>query len=365
MLLSMYLDEVISPTAKTVLEPMKPQSLPRRIIKPGMCRILAEAMAPFTMLLLAVLTGGPVAATLATFDYIIAGGGTCGLLLANRLSEDPNVTVAVIEPGGDVRNNTNVTDPDRFLSLAPFGTPIDWAYPTVPQAGAAHRTLTLHAGKAIGGSSTINGMTYIRADTAEIDAWETLGSPGWNWQSLLPYYKKVERLTLPTEAQVVAGASYEPQYHGEDGHLHVGFRYALPNGSFYPIVRDTWENLGYHLNVDVNSGKMRGFDVWPQTVDRDRDLRWDAAQAYYYQVENRSNLHILRGTVARVLWQDEDDGEKKVASGVQYLDGNGETLLASARKEVILSAGSLRTPLILEGSGVGNTKSASTPFFPF
>lgn len=316
-------------------------------------------MANLTFFIFTLLTGCHVAATMGTFDYIIAGGGTCGLLLANRLSEDPNMTVAVIEPGGDVRNNTNVTDPNKFLGLPAFGTPIDWAYPTVPQAGAANRTLTLHSGKAIGGSSTINGMTYIRADMAEIDAWETLGSPGWNWKNLLPYYKKVERLTSPTEAQIVAGASYEPQYHGEDGHLHVGFRYALPNGSFYPIVRDTWEKLGYNVNVDVNSGKMRGFDVWPQTIDRDRDLRWDAAQAYYYTIEGRSNLHIIQGTVAKVLWKDEDDTDNKVASGVQYLDSNGETLTASAREEVILSAGSLRTPLILEGSGVGNTELAT------
>jgi choline dehydrogenase len=286
------------------------------------------------------------------FDYVIVGGGTCGLLVANRLSEDPNTTVAVIEPGQDVRNNPNVTDPDNFT--VPFDTPIDWAYPTVAQSGAANRSLTLHSGKAIGGTSTINGMTYIRADAAEIDAWEALGSGGWNWDSLLPYYKKVERFTRPTAAQVAAGASYEPEYHGEHGDLHVGFRYALPNGSAHEILRETWKNLGYTLNPDVNSGDVRGFDVWPQTVDRDLDVRWDAARAYYYPIEGRSNLKILKGTAVRVLWDAETRRSGKKARGVEYINANEETTVVTVGQEVILSAGSLRTPPLLEMSGVGN-----------
>lgn len=318
---------------------------------------LKEVMANsnLTLVIFALLTSH-AAVTANSYDYIIAGGGTSGLVLANRLSEDPAVTVAVIEPGGDVRDNTNVTDPGKFQ--AALGTPIDWAYPTAPQAKGANRTLTLHAGKAIGGTSTINGMMYIRADAAEIDAWETLGNPGWNWEALLPYYKRAERFTRPTPAQAIVGASYEPQYHGEDGHLHVGFSYDLPNGSFYPIARDTWGKLGYPVNDDINSGETGGFGVSPQTIDRDQDLRWDAARAYYYPVQGRPNLHIVKGTVTKILWEEEDDNENKVASGVQYVDSNGEALTATAEKEVILSAGSLRTPLILELSGVGNTKSA-------
>ena len=94
-----------------------------------------------------------------TFDYIIAGAGTCGLVLANRLSADPNVRVAVIEPGEDVRNNVNVTDPALFT--VPFGTSIDWQYSTTPQPAAGNRMIPWHAGKAIGGTSTINGMRYL------------------------------------------------------------------------------------------------------------------------------------------------------------------------------------------------------------
>ncbi|KAF3769784.1 GMC oxidoreductase [Cryphonectria parasitica EP155] len=292
------------------------------------------------------------------YDYVIAGGGTSGLLLANRLSSHANTTVAIIDPGQDVRANHNVTDPSLWLQN--FNTPIDWAYPTVAQAGAAGRTFQMHAGRAVGGTSTINGMTYIRADAAEIDAWEVLGSPGWNWNALLPYYERVERFTAPTEAQARVGASFEPQYHGEEGWVHVGFRYALPNGSFEGIVQDTWQALGYGFNEDVNSGDTRGFDVWPQTIDRDTDLRWDAARAFYYPIEGRSNLHLLNGTVVRLLWEEQGGETNRTAVGVAYLDVNNNTNTVEAGREVILSSGSLRSPLILEASGVGNPQVLST-----
>lgn len=288
------------------------------------------------------------------FDYIIAGGGTSGLLLANRLSADPKTTVAVIEPGSDVRTNPNVTDPDNTIYQLAFNTPIDWAYPTTPQLGAGGRTLELHSGKALGGTSTINGMVYIRADAAEIDAWEALGSEGWNWESLLPYYKRVEKSTPPTAAQAAAGASYDPEFHGEHGLLHVGNLYFLPNGSFHGTVQDAWESLGYVVNPDVNGGVTRGFNVWPMTVDREADLRWDAARACYYPVENRTNLVVLRGTVTKLVWEAHERGEHVFASGVEYVDAKNSTTVVAVRKEVILSAGSLRTPLILEASGVGN-----------
>lgn len=103
---------------------------------------------------------------------------------------------------------------------------------------------------------------------------------------------------------------------------------------------------------------MRGFYVHPMTIDRDTNTRWHAAQAYYYPIDGRANLHVIRGTAAKILWKTEDDcdAESKVATGVQYVDNNGTTSTVGARKEVILSAGAHRTPLILKGSGVGNTK---------
>ncbi|KAI1384855.1 putative GMC oxidoreductase [Hypoxylon trugodes] len=290
-----------------------------------------------------------------SFDYVIAGAGTSGLVLANRLSEDPNVQVAVIEPGGDVRNNINVTDVTRFLRA--FGTEIDWQYSTTPQRGANNQTLAFHAGKAIGGTSTINGMTYIRGDKAEFDAWESLGNDGWNWDTLYPYYKQVERFTPPSAAQQVAGAGFNPEYHGENGPLTTGFPFELLNGSFHEIAQQSWESLGYPLNPDVNGGETRGFAFWPQTLDRNADIREDAARAFYYPVEQRPNLKIIKGTATKLTWAESLTSDSALsASGLEYQDADGQTVTIAATKEVILSAGALRSPLILERSGVGNPK---------
>ncbi|KAK2604766.1 hypothetical protein N8I77_007667 [Diaporthe amygdali] len=295
-----------------------------------------------------------ITTTAMSFDYVIVGGGTCGLVLANRLSEDPNITVAVIEPGEDVRNNPNVTDPGNFIVA--FDTSIDWSYPSTAQPGAANRSFTFHSGKAIGGTSTINGMTYIRADAAEIDAWETLGNEGWNWASLLPYYKRTERFTPPTKTQTDFGASFKPEYHGNHGNLNVGFRYALPNGSFHELVQKSWEHLGYPVNPEVNSGETRGFDVWPMTIERESDLRWDSARAYFYPVQGRANLVVFKGTALSIEMDIKLVSTFKKAAGVRYIDGNNVTMNVGVDKEVILSAGALRTPLVLEMSGIGNSQ---------
>ncbi|KAI1182866.1 GMC oxidoreductase [Nemania serpens] len=287
------------------------------------------------------------------FDYIIAGAGTCGLVLANRLSADPRTRVAVIEPGEDVRNNVNVTDPALFT--VPFGTSIDWQYSTTPQPAAGNRTIAWHAGKAIGGTSTINGMTYIRGDKAQFDAWQSLGNEGWTWEALHLYYLKAEKFTIPSTAQAAAGATYDPEVHGEAGHVHTGFPFSFTNSSFHSLAAETWGTLGYEINEDVNAGSVRGFSAWPQTLDRDRNIRFDAARAYYYAVEGRPNLTLIKGTVKKITWADSKAaGRAAVAEGVEYVAPDGKLVSIAVAKEVILSAGALRTPLILESSGVGN-----------
>ncbi|TRX94894.1 hypothetical protein FHL15_004355 [Xylaria flabelliformis] len=288
-----------------------------------------------------------------TYDYIIAGAGTCGLVLANRLSADPKIRVAVIEPGEDVRNNINVTDPSLFTVA--YDTPIDWQYSTTPQPAAGNRTIPWHAGKAIGGTSTINGMTYIRGDKPQFDAWESLGNEGWNWNTLFPYYKKAEKFTIPSAAQAAAGATYEPAVHGEAGHVHTGFPFFLTNGSFHQLATDTWSALGFPLIQDDNVGSVRGFSVWPQTLDRDQNLRYDSARSYYYGVEDRPNLTIIKGTVKKIIWaHSTNTSQVAVAEGVEYVTPDGKLVELTAADEVILSAGALRSPLILESSGVGN-----------
>ncbi|KAL7806624.1 glucose oxidase [Trichoderma gracile] len=286
-----------------------------------------------------------------SYDYIIVGAGTCGLLLANRLSRDANYTVAVIDPGADERDNANVVDPLGWLGLT--GTSVYWNYSSVPQENLGGRVLEYDAGRGIGGTSLINGMTYIRGDKAQFDAWERLGNPGWNWTTMLKYFKQVEHFFPPSPRQETAGAHYEEEYHGTSGELHVGFNPALLNGSFYGDIKASWAALGQNLNRDASSGVTAGFDVWPQTLDLVKNVRWDSATAFYWPVQDRPNLTLLNGTASRILWKNDKDRAPE-ASGVEYLAPDGSIKTVNARKEVILSAGALRTPLILELSGVGN-----------
>lgn len=155
------------------------------------------------------------------YDYIVVGGGTSGLVVDNRLSEDPSVSVAVIEAGDSVFDNMNVTSPTGYGKA--FGNSLDWPYQSTSQKYAGNKTQTLRAAKALGGTSTINGMTYLRAEDSQIDAWQKLGN-NISWDSLLPYYKRSEYFQVPTAAQESMGASYDPALHRFIGPLAVGGR---------------------------------------------------------------------------------------------------------------------------------------------
>ncbi|KAL3435059.1 hypothetical protein BDV09DRAFT_195233 [Aspergillus tetrazonus] len=245
------------------------------------------------------------------FDFIIIGGGTTGLAVANRLSEISDISVVVIEADRDEGKNPNVTSVEGFGGSTGLNTAIDWLYATTEQVYAGGRVLEYHAGKAWGGTSTIN------------------------------------------EAQRAAGASYVDSYHGRKGPVNVAYQHGLCNGSFASLVKQTWQQFGVPLNEDVNGGSLRGFFVWPQTLDREANVREDAARAYYYLVRDRSNLILLQGHVDRIKWA-ESNGTKALAEGVEYTAPDGSVKTLYANEEIILSAGSVRSPAILEPSGVGN-----------
>lgn len=197
-------------------------------------------------------------------------------------------------------------------------------------------------------------MTYIRGEAAQLDAWEDLGNPGWNWDALLPYYKKAENYTPPNAEQAAAGVTYDPQYHGSAGPVHVGHPHTLVNGPYARSIIDTWAGLSVPLAADVNSGHVRGLSVAPETVDAAQHVRCDAARAYYHPVEDRGNLTILLGTVERIVWSEGSTDRSLVARGVEVVAEDGAMSEIRARREVILAAGTVRTPLVLEASGVGN-----------
>lgn len=335
-----------------------------------------------------------------TADFVIVGAGTAGLVVANRLSADPDVTVTVIEPGNDERNNPNVTDPMK-LNM-PIGTALDWQYQTTPQAWVNDRQFTMAQGKAWGGSSAINGMslqsgllstrvicfcvgnpasprndpnfsrhplgmTYLRGDAAVFDSWEDLGNRGWNWETLLPYFKKSEQYIAPSDVQMLTGASYEPGNHGLEGSVHVGYPAKLQPNNYSDAALATWETLSVAHSPDLNSGVGRGFGIGPQTLDPELNLRWDSARAYYSPVEKRRNLKMVKGTVKRITWSKERQGRPcknqcdVVADGVEYLTEDGKSHILKAKKEVVVSAGSFRSPLVLEGSGIGNPRYDTSP----
>ncbi|KAF7133894.1 hypothetical protein CNMCM5793_005360 [Aspergillus hiratsukae] len=294
------------------------------------------------------------AASVASYDYIIVGGGACGLALANRLSENIRYSVLVIERGGFVLENPLVYDTTAYG--AAFGTPIDYAYKSSPQTYMGDKVETLGAGKALGGTTTINGMSYTRAEAVQIDAWQRIGNWGWTWESLVPYYKKNEDFQVPTPAQYSAGANYNPLYHGKAGPLLVGWTYDMQNSTVHTELKRTYEHLGIPYLPDVNGGKMHGYSMFARTVNRAENVREDAARAYYYPIASTPNLAVMLNTSGnRIIWANQTGTfGPAVASGVEVTlrDGTIETITAT--KEVILSAGSLISPAILEQSGVGN-----------
>jgi choline dehydrogenase len=287
-------------------------------------------------------------------DYIIIGAGTSGLLVANRLSANPDTKVVLIEPGEDDRNNPNVTDPLNRNENA--GTEIDWSYKSTPQSRLNDRSIEFTAGKIVGGTSMINGMMYIRTAVPEIDGWERLGAKGWNWETLFPFYKGIERFVDPTPEQTKAGAGVVPEFHGRDGDVAVSFPDQLLTGDLCSTLATTWEALGVKSRPDANGGKVQGYTVRPMMVDRESGVRASAATAFYYPISERPNVRLIQGTALHLLWTERAKEEKQAANGVRYLDSDGKVqdITLNPSGEVIVAAGALATPAILEASGVGN-----------
>ncbi|KAK7053178.1 hypothetical protein VNI00_003797 [Paramarasmius palmivorus] len=307
------------------------------------------------------------------YDYIVVGGGTAGLSLAVRLSEDANLKILVFEAGESGLENPNITDIRN--RLLPYDTQIDWALPTVPQAFAGDRVYVERQGKALGGGSAINGALYLRPDTREFEAFEALGAKGWSWASFLEYYKRSE--TLVTGGDTF-GLEPDAASHGTEGPIHVSFGHGV-SSFFKDYAVPTIKNLGQEINADVSDGSTNGGaptqvvsayqndrSFIPMVTTETRKTLFDgtfnrsyAANSYCelgrrqnIPNRNRENLVVLtESLVSRITWGEDQDGIA-VANGVEYLTKDGTT--TASGKSVIVSSGALNTPKLLELSGIGD-----------
>ncbi|KAF2009286.1 GMC oxidoreductase [Aaosphaeria arxii CBS 175.79] len=289
-----------------------------------------------------------------TFDFIIVGGGTAGLVLANRLTEDANITVAVLEAGACLDTHPRVKTPALYATL--LGSDADWNATTEPQEALGGRQLKIPLGRALGGSSAINSQVFAPSSKVNLDTWATLGNEGWDWESLVPYFKRSHTLVLPSDPAVLEHLGLEnldPSRGGSKGPVQVCY----PNESENPLPHvwiETLEKLGYVGTGDPFHGDAKGVFTLPATIDAQNRERSYSGSAYLLPVKNKPNLTIIIGAIVqKVLLTGSDPNV--IATGVQYLK-DSKLITAICKREVIISAGALNSPKILELSGIGNAQ---------
>lgn len=268
---------------------------------------------------------------MSDFDYVIVGAGSAGCVLANRLSANPNVAVCLIEAGGDDRS-PRIQTPAGTITLYKSKT-YSWNFFSAPQKNFGGRELHTPRGKALGGSSSMNSMIYIRGHASDYDRWAEAGCTGWGWNDVLPYFKKSENNRL----------GQNPRLHGTAGELFVDVP-RDPNPVSRLFVKAA-ERVGIKRNDDFNGDELEGSGIY--NVTQKDAKRLSSYRAFVAPVLNRPNLTVITHCSVESLLLEGD-----VAKGVM-IRTDGMTKALNARREVILCAGSLGSPQLLLASGIG------------
>ena len=267
-------------------------------------------------------------------DFIIVGSGSAGSVVASRLSENSENKVAVIEVGGS--DMSPLIQMPAALSYPMNMKKYDWGYKSEPEEHLGGRRLATPRGKVLGGSSSINGMIYVRGHPKDFDGWSNLGANGWSYSDVLPYFKRLESWTP-------VGNNIDKGWRGTTGPLKV--QQANPKNPLFDAFLAAGKEAGFELSEDYNGEKQEGFCAFDQTIFSGE--RFSAAKAYLKPaLKGRSNIKLFNGKVTKVII------EKGIAKGVEYTKA-GKKYIIWASKEVILSASSINSPFILMHSGVG------------
>ena len=276
-----------------------------------------------------------MAETLGTYDYVIVGAGSAGCVLANRLSADPGVRVLLIEAGAS-DNYFWIPIPVGYLfTIANPRT--DWMYSTEPDAGLNGRSIGYARGKVMGGCTSINAMIYMRGQRSDYQAWVDAGNPGWGWDDVLPYYKGME--------DYVHGAD---EFHGAGGELPVQERRV--NWEILDAWREAAAECGIPKIDEFNRGDNFGNAYFQ--VNQRQGVRWNGVKCFLKPVRHRDNLTIVsRAHVERLRMETTNSGKR--ATGVEVRINGGQHGVFEAKREVLLSAGAIGSPQILQLSGVG------------
>ncbi|KAJ5082247.1 CAZyme family AA3 [Penicillium argentinense] len=286
------------------------------------------------------------------FDFIIIGGGTSGLVVASRLSEDPSINVLVLEAGTNRLNDPRISVP--ALAISAFEDPdFDWNFKTTPQEQLNGREMLANKGRTLGGSSAINMGMVIYPSCSGMNAWEELGNPGWGWDGFSPYIRKFQKATPPSKEseEHFGDVGYKQEDQGSDGPVQVSFAdHYMP---YYGAWMKTFEMLGYPQADNPINGTGTGPFINPSAVDPVTHTRSHSAAAYLTaETRARPNLRVVTGALVKALLLEKGtDGVE--ASTVVFSKGQ-EVYSVSVGREVILAAGATQTPQILELSGIGD-----------